>query len=497
MAAAVLQKVSAQPARTMRTPLVNSILSRDFKTLDFLLRYRPDLNRVDEHGMTPVMYAASALDYKVVRRLQEAGADLLARGPGTSTVMSLAADAEPRNAHEARQKDKILNLLQRGKVLGTTLAWEIAISTNLALLGQPAGGLPAGAEALMKAAREGKRRRVRALLHAGVDPNARDSYGLTAAHQAAGAGYKTILKELAAHGADFSLADKFGNDVAVHAISGGSERLGRWVSRQEVDGGQPVSPAISAITEMHSPQQNPTIGSTMDPEAPPAPTAVAARASPETPAAASPPAASAIPEISASPVAPAKPETSASPAKQQGRGPKHPLPTYHRRVAELRAAQPGRYVDKPDQCGDKPCLACTCCIEGGQLDWQHADGSKTTWQEYAKWLGQRDKLVFLFDQPIASAPDPDAQESLCAALDGALALDMTSVAADYEEIMQHIQAARPNEPDAGGAWTESLERLSAFARNCRPLAGADQFADEFAGEPTGVIGSSLDPAFSI
>ena len=194
MAAAVLQKVSAQPARTLRTPLVNSILSRDFKTLDFLLRYRPDLNRVDDHGMTPVMYAASSLDYTAVRRLQEAGADLLARGPGTSTVMSLAADAEPQTAQEARMKEKILNLLQRGKVLGPTLDWEVAISTNLALLGQPAGGLPAGAEALMKAAREGKRRRVRALLHAGVDPNARDSYGLTAAHHAAGAGYKTILR---------------------------------------------------------------------------------------------------------------------------------------------------------------------------------------------------------------------------------------------------------------------------------------------------------------
>ena len=457
----------------MRTPLVNSILSRDFKTLDFLLRYRPDLNRVDDHGMTPVMYAASSLDYTAVRRLQEAGADLLARGPGTSTVMSLAADAEPQTAQEARMKEKILNLLQRGKVLGPTLDWEVAISTNLALLGQPAGGQPAGFEALLKAAREGKRRRVRALLNAGADPNARDCYGLTAAHHAAGAGYKSILRELAARGADFSLADKFGNDVAAHAISGSSGRLGRWVSRQQVDGGQPVSPAISAIT-----------GSTMDPEAPPAPTAVAAP-SPETPAAASPPAAS------------AKPETSASPARQQGRGPKHPLPTYHRRVAELRAAHPGRYADTPDQCGQKPCLACFHCIEGGQLDWQHADGSTTTWREYVEWLGNRDKLVSFFDQPIASAPDPDAQESLCAALDGALALDMTSVAADYEEIMQHIQAARPDEPDAGGTWIVSLERLSAFASNCQPLAGADQFADEFAGEPAGVMGSSLDPAFSI
>ena len=221
----------------------------------------------------------------------------------------------------------------------------------------------------------------------------------------------------------------------------------------------------------------------MNPEVP-APTAVAARASPETPAAASPPAAS------------AKPETSASPAKQQGRGPKHPLPTYHRRVAELRAAHPGRYADAPEQCGDKPCLACTCCIEGGQLDWQHTDGSKTTWQEFAKWLGQRDKLVLFFDAPIASAPDPDAQDTLCAALDGALALAMTSVAADYEEIMQHIQAAWPDEPD-GGTWTESLEQLSAFAGNCRPLAGADQFADEFARDPAGVMGNSLELAFSV
>ena len=133
---------------------------------------------------------------------QEAGADLLARGPGTSTVMSLAADVTPRNAHEARMKEKILKLLQRGKVLGTTLDWEVAISTNLALLGQPAGGQPAGFEALLKAAREGKRRRVRALLNAGVDPNAHDTYGLTAAHHAAGAGFKNILRELAAHGAD-------------------------------------------------------------------------------------------------------------------------------------------------------------------------------------------------------------------------------------------------------------------------------------------------------
>ena len=235
----------------------------------------------------------------------------------------------------------------------------------------------------------------------------------------------------------------------------------------------------------------------MDPEAPPAPTAVAARASPETPAAASPSVASAKPEPPASRAVQAGTGIPLESAARRGRGPKHLLPTYHRRVAELRAARPGRYADTPDQCGDKPCLACTCCIEGGQLDWQHADGSTTTWREYVEWLGNRDKLVSFFDEPIASAPDPDAQDTLCAALDGALALAMTSVAADYEEIMQHIQAARPDEPDAGGTWIVSLERLSAFASNCQPLAGADQFADEFAGEPAGVMGSSLDPAFSI
>ena len=361
--------------------------------------------------------------------------------------MSLAADAEPRNAHEARQKDKILNLLQRGKVLGTTLAWEIAISTNLALLGQPAGGQPAGFEALLKAAREGKRRRVRALLNAGVDPNAHDTYGLTAAHHAAGAGFKNILRELAAHGADFSLADKFGNDVAAQQ-SPAAARLGRWVSRQQVDGGQPVSPAISAITE-----------------------------------------------TSASPArqqaSPAKPETSAA----GGRNTCCPPTTAASQSSAPRI--PAAMRIHPTNVATSPAWRAPAASRAASWTGSMPTAARRPGANLRHGWGNRDKLVSFFDQPIASAPDPDAQESLCAALDGALALDMTSVAADYEEIMQHIQAARPDEPDAGGTWIVSLERLSAFASNCQPLAGADQFADEFAGEPAGVMGNSLELAFSV
>ena len=227
-----LAQQSKASAKSLKTPLVNAIRTRDIRTLEFLLRFRLDLNVTDTNGMTPVMHAIAALNYAAVLRLYQAGANLLARGPGLVTTMRQAADAKPQTDYEAGQQEKILALLAHEReAITKTLDWKIPISVNQALLGQPADRLPAGPDALFKVTRVRARRCAHALLAAGVDPNARDANGMTAAHYAAGAGHKSLLRDLVKYDADFSLTDDLGYDVADHAdqLSG---RLGRWVARQ-------------------------------------------------------------------------------------------------------------------------------------------------------------------------------------------------------------------------------------------------------------------------
>ena len=156
-----LAQQSKASAKSLKTPLVNAIRTRDIRTLEFLLRFRLDLNVTHTNGMTPVMHAIAALNYAAVLRLYQ----------------------------------------------------------------------PAGPDALFKVTRKRARRCAHALLAAGVDPNARDANGMTAAYYAAGAGHKSLLRDLVKYDADFSLTDDLDYDIADHAdqLSG---RLGRWVARQ-------------------------------------------------------------------------------------------------------------------------------------------------------------------------------------------------------------------------------------------------------------------------
>lgn len=59
------------------------------------------------------------------------------------------------------------------------------------------------------------------LVHAGADPNARDVYGWTALHLAAGRGNKRVAEALMQAGADPSLRDDEGKtpaDLAANAL---------------------------------------------------------------------------------------------------------------------------------------------------------------------------------------------------------------------------------------------------------------------------------------
>ena len=220
------------PNAAAGSALVAAIVQFDDRSLRTILKTKPSLEAVDQNGMNAMMHAALAMNYRALRALHKAGADVFARGPGISTIMSYAAQARPASPDEAKAQQKILKFLKGKKVKVSMPDHDIAVSVNLALIGQPAERMPAGPQALWKAAREGRRLHVRALLRAGVDANAPDPRGMTAAHHAAGENQKSVLKELAAHRADFLARDDNGYGVIEHAVSRGYKRLGKWIGNQ-------------------------------------------------------------------------------------------------------------------------------------------------------------------------------------------------------------------------------------------------------------------------
>jgi ankyrin repeat protein len=75
---AAAQTTRAAPASGAARELVDAVLGRDGSRLTTLLGAGADPNAVDEHGLTPLMYAATLCEDGMVKRLLEAGADVAA-----------------------------------------------------------------------------------------------------------------------------------------------------------------------------------------------------------------------------------------------------------------------------------------------------------------------------------------------------------------------------------------------------------------------------------
>lgn len=228
---AVAHSGGRRDQQTHEDGLIEAIRRHDHRRLAKLIRRRSNPDEPDANGMTPIMHAARALNYRGVRMLAKAGVDLQAFGPGNRSLWHFAGEY-PQNDYQVSQQKKIYKFLKAKDVMEDRLGYQIVVSVGMALAGESPDRMPAGPEALSYAAYSGNLRALHALLQAGVDPNTQDSDGRTAAHHAASEGRKNVLCALAACGADFSIKDESGSIVTAAALSGKHKRLARWVVRQ-------------------------------------------------------------------------------------------------------------------------------------------------------------------------------------------------------------------------------------------------------------------------
>jgi ankyrin repeat protein len=158
-------------------PLVNAIVDKDAVRVRELLQRGVDVNRVDDNGRTPLMYAAQECAPEIVELL-------------------LAAGADPNGRTESVDTDE-----DDGSAGGTTALMDAADNP----FADP----------------ERRAAVISLLVGAGADVNARDSQGRSAVEIAmsAGLGLPDAVESLLAHGADPGLRDAKGRTLL--------ERLGK------------------------------------------------------------------------------------------------------------------------------------------------------------------------------------------------------------------------------------------------------------------------------
>lgn len=160
------------------------------QALAWLKEARPDLNRRDESGVTPLTLAVRAGQMELVREMLRQGADIDQVGAGGMTPLGAAAYA----GHDVIAKD----LLRRGAdvdargATGQTplhLACAAGHASTVSLLLQNGADwqLPnkSGRYALEEAAYFGRIGVMQLIIKAGASPLQRDEHGLNAVHAAA------------------------------------------------------------------------------------------------------------------------------------------------------------------------------------------------------------------------------------------------------------------------------------------------------------------------
>jgi ankyrin repeat protein len=201
-----------------------------------LLRYGADVNRgTANFGETPLMSAASLGSVALVRLFLKAGADINHQDKDGETALFRAVQqgqlAVVRVLLEAGAD---VNSKTRQGQTPLALAAEKGDAQLFALL-QGAGardrkdnqarGLDE--ENLRQAAEQGDRRRVRALLRAGVDVNARKRYAGSALWHAANQGRREVVRELLRAGAKADLPGEYGSTPLLKAAEGGHAEIVR------------------------------------------------------------------------------------------------------------------------------------------------------------------------------------------------------------------------------------------------------------------------------
>ncbi|MGA7412046.1 MAG: ankyrin repeat domain-containing protein [Bryobacteraceae bacterium] len=176
--------------------LFRSIRAGDMSEVQNLLRQGADLNARDEHGATPLMYAAQYSTAECMKLLLDKGANPNAKNKFGATALIWGA-------HDAA---KVRILIASGV--------DVNAQAN------------SGRTALMSAAATvGAADAVKELLAAGADVKARDSMNRGAIAAAADAGDVAILRQLLAKGGDPNESAQFGSALINVSLRGNVEAV--------------------------------------------------------------------------------------------------------------------------------------------------------------------------------------------------------------------------------------------------------------------------------
>ncbi|ABM62608.1 ankyrin repeat domain-containing protein [Halorhodospira halophila] len=249
-----------------RTPLHEAAAGGHAESVGSLLGAGAAVDPVDAEERSPLMLAARSGDLQAVDALLEAGAEPDRRDADGATALSMASAARyPRVAARLREVGErpaapwaLVGVVRAGDV--ETLAWMLdrGLPVDVAwqdgdnflsladiaaewspraaalLLRRGAQLHGEGAAALVAAALHGDAVQVAELLEQGVDPDVNvrggDAEGRTLLMEAARLGYREVVEDLLAAGADAGSVDEYGADALWHAavgyVSAGDERAG-------------------------------------------------------------------------------------------------------------------------------------------------------------------------------------------------------------------------------------------------------------------------------
>jgi ankyrin repeat protein len=194
--------VNVGTANFDQTPLMSAAGSGSVPLVRLFLKAGADINHQDRDGESALFQAAQEEHLAVVRVLVEAGAGVNLKDRQGQTPLALAAEkgnarlfallqgagARDRQDHQARGLDE---------------------------------------ESLRQAADHGDVRRVRALLRAGVDVNARKPHAGAALWRAANEGHREVVRELLRAGASADLPGEYGSTSLLKAAEGGHTEIVR------------------------------------------------------------------------------------------------------------------------------------------------------------------------------------------------------------------------------------------------------------------------------
>ncbi|MCJ1469064.1 hypothetical protein MMC07_007696 [Pseudocyphellaria aurata] len=174
------------------TKLRKAVQSEGETKIQELLEGRVDINRRDDHGMTPLHHAVRSNSEVVVRLLLEKGAEILLRDQFRRTALHMAVEKEDHRESMAQL------LLEKGSEINSK---DMCGSTELHL-----------------AARSGDEKLVKLLLNHGAKIEEKDNDGYTALHLAIKAGNLPMVQLLLENGAVVVGKDRRELTLLHHAV---------------------------------------------------------------------------------------------------------------------------------------------------------------------------------------------------------------------------------------------------------------------------------------